>query len=547
MAQNKNLYSVLLVDDEEEVIQIIMEKTGWENMGFQVIGYAHNGVEALEIAEENQPDVVLTDIKMPYMDGLTMSRLLKEKYPNIRIIIFSGFDEFEYAKEAISIEVEQYLLKPVKAEEIEKVFLRIRKELDQEWDERRNIDKLQEYYMESLPILQENFYTMLIDGRIPEQEIESYIINYQISLDGPYYLVTVLHIGRNGAEAEMDPTLEAVSLKKFAEDHLDPQYRSRLSMYLGDVIVVSQLKDKENVPAYTDSMDEFCRLAQRAYDIHLTAGVGYLCDKISDLRLSYQGARDAISYRAIYGSSRAINIEEIGQKGQDRESWEDNAIQDILKLIRTGEKDDLKEQISKLVANLSKEGVSLQSYRIFILEFIAEIYRFGINNQIPMDEIFREEGNPTESTFRLESPEEIWTWIYRITGEMQNYLAVERKNATSSFVAKAIEYVEDNYSDQGISIETVCGQLGLSSAYFSTVFKKETGKTFISYLTDYRMDRAADLLLTTDDKTYIIAEETGYSDPNYFSYVFKKKYGVAPSRYRTGMLKDSEENKRANA
>ena len=117
-----SLYSVMLVDDEEEVIQIIMKKLDWASMGFQIVGYAHNGAEALELAEECQPDVVMTDIKMPYMDGLELSRRLKERYPSIRIIIFSGFDEFEYAKEAIRIEVEEYILKPIDAGELQELF-----------------------------------------------------------------------------------------------------------------------------------------------------------------------------------------------------------------------------------------------------------------------------------------------------------------------------------------------------------------------------------------------------------------------------------------
>ena len=144
-------YSVLLVDDEEDVIQIIMKKMDWESMGFQIAGYAHNGVEALEMAEELQPDVVMTDIKMPYMDGLTLSRKLKELYRTVKIIIFSGFDEFEYAKEAIQIEVEEYILKPIDAGNLKEVFGRIREKIDREMDEKRNVDKLREYYMESLP------------------------------------------------------------------------------------------------------------------------------------------------------------------------------------------------------------------------------------------------------------------------------------------------------------------------------------------------------------------------------------------------------------
>ena len=203
-----NQYTVLLVDDEEEVFQVIMKKLDWESMGFSIAGYARNGVEALEMAEELQPDVVMTDIKMPYMDGLTLCKKLKELYQKVKVIIFSGFDEFEYAKEAIKIEAEEYILKPINSNELREVFERIKVNLDKELDEKRNIDKLREYYMESLPVLQENFYTSLIEGRIPESQIEKYVQNYQINLTGPYYVVTVLHISTTNPEnVPIDPFL----------------------------------------------------------------------------------------------------------------------------------------------------------------------------------------------------------------------------------------------------------------------------------------------------------------------------------------------------
>lgn len=137
-----SLYSVMLVDDEEEVIQIIMKKLDWASMGFQIVGYAHNGAEALELAEECQPDVVMTDIKMPYMDGLELSRRLKERYPSIRIIIFSGFDEFEYAKEAVHLEVEEYMLKPINSDELTECLKRVKNSLDLEREEKLNVQKL---------------------------------------------------------------------------------------------------------------------------------------------------------------------------------------------------------------------------------------------------------------------------------------------------------------------------------------------------------------------------------------------------------------------
>ena len=142
-------YTVLMVDDEENVIRAMQKKIDWESIGFRIMGYAHNGIEALDLAEQEAPDVVLTDIKMPYMDGLELAHNLKIMYPTVRILIFSGFDEFEYAKEAIRLEVEEYILKPVDADELRRIFMRIKESLDQEMDEKRNVQKLRDYYMES--------------------------------------------------------------------------------------------------------------------------------------------------------------------------------------------------------------------------------------------------------------------------------------------------------------------------------------------------------------------------------------------------------------
>lgn len=230
-------YSVLLVDDEEDVVQVIMKKLDWERMGYRIVGYARNGVEALEMAEELQPDVVMTDIKMPYMDGLTLCRKLKKLYRTIKMIIFSGFDEFEYAQEAIKAEVEEYILKPVNSNELRDVFERIKRHLDEERDEKRNIDKLRKYYMDSLPVLQENFYTSLLEGRILESQILGYMSDYQITLSGPYYVVSVLHISTTPLPGEEDgslnPILLGVSVKKFAEEQLSGRWDVRVVSYLG--------------------------------------------------------------------------------------------------------------------------------------------------------------------------------------------------------------------------------------------------------------------------------------------------------------------------
>lgn len=535
-------YSVLLVDDEEEVFQVIMKKLDWENMGFKIAGYARNGVEALEMAEELQVDVVMTDIKMPYMDGLTLCKKLKELYQKMKVIIFSGFDEFEYAREAIKIEAEEYILKPINANELREVFERIKNNLDKELDEKRNIDKLREYYMESLPLLQENFYMSLIDGRIPEEEIENYARNYQIDLKGPYYVVTVLHISTtNPADGNMQmaPFLLGVSVKKLAEEQLAYEWSSKIVTYLGDSVIITEFTDEESITRFTDVMDKICKMAKRVCNARVTAGIGHVVSQMGQLAISYQGAKNAASYRVLYGNTRAINIAEIDPQENVDIPWEEPYIQKILKKIKMGETEPLKEAIHEFVEELAGTKMSLQKYRILIMELITEIFRFGANNQMNLESIFGDNSDIYTHAMQIESAEALGQWLDDNCVKMQKQVIHERQDTTKSFVTKAIEYVGEHYSDQDLSIETICGYLNVSAAYFSTVFKKEMGKTFIHYLTDYRMEQAVELLMVQNEKTYIIAEKVGYSDPNYFSYAFKKRFGMSPSKYKTSKLEQN--------
>ncbi len=527
-------YTVMLVDDEEEVFQIMIKKLEWDKMGFEIVGYARNGVEALEMAETLQPDVVLTDIKMPFMDGLTLSKKLKELYPKIKIIILSGFDEFVYAKEAIKLEAEEYILKPINAMELKEVFERVKKNLDNERDEKRNIDKLKKYYMESLPMLQDSFCTLLIEGRIPTDQISDYLANYQIQLHGPNYIVTVLHISKTDKPENIQPFLLVVSVKKLAEEQLMEKWNSRVITYLGDIIIISQFKECELVTEYIDDMDTFCKVAKRLCNVKLTAGIGHSCNKIQDLPISYRGAQNALSYRILYGNVRAISIAEIDPQENTDIPWEEQYYNKIFRKIKTGSRQDLKVAVHNCINQFSGKGISLQKYRISIMELIVELCRFAHTNQLNMEEILGECKDVYGQVLQMESPQELEEWLIAVVNKVQDIILNERQDTTRSFIAKGIVFVKEHYSDQNLTVETVCKHLGVSASYFSVVFKKETGKTFINYLTDYRMEKALDLLLYQDEKTYIIAEKVGYSDPNYFSYVFKKQFGVSPSKYKLG-------------
>ncbi len=530
-------YSVMLVDDEEDVINVIINKIDWETIGFSVQGYAHNGIEALEMAEEHQPDVVMTDIKMPYMDGLELAKRLKQQYPTIKIIIFSGFDEFEYAKEAIRLEAEEYILKPIDKDELTQVFQRIKESLDKEFNEKQNINMLKTYYQESLPILQENFYTALIEGRESEDTLFRDMMDYQVSLDGPFYDVVILHNSVSLAPEGINPLLITMSVRKLWEEQIDQKWKAKFFSYLGNVIIIVQMESEEDVMQLTDACQVLCRLSKHVSKATITAGVGKPVNNIMSLPKAYLGAREAISYRVIYGRGQAINIAEIAPESS--RSTENTKIEEVdqklyavFKAIKMDSEDSLNQEIDKYIKEEATVNPSIQEYRFFVMDLVTEIYRFIKSNHIDTNMVFDKDENPYDRAQHMDITE-LTGWFKDVTHKLREILRTNRVDTTKSFVSKAVDYVHENYNNKDLTVESMCSYLGISSAYFSTVFKRETGKTFINYLTDIRMERAVRMLLDDNEKTYVIAGAVGYSDPNYFSYAFKKKFGVSPSRYKT--------------
>ena len=533
MEKRMDIYTVLLVDDEEEVIQVIQKKINWEGLGFSVIGYANNGVKALEMVEEYQPDVVMTDIKMPYMDGLELSKRIKTDFPATKVLIFTGFDEFEYAKEAVHLEIEEYILKPVNSVELTNVFTSLKIKLDQEISEKRSAAVLKNYYMESLPFLKANFYTTLIEGRIRGDEVEKYLRDYQIEFEGPYYCCLVIHTSSTQVEKNMNPVLLAMSVQKQAKEYLGEKWKAKRVTYLGNMVMLAQLENEYDVSELTDECDRFCRYARRIIGAVVTVGVGWVCSNILELSQSYSSAREAVSYRAIYGTSRAINIREIApQETGGFETVNDAEISNLFKMIRLNSKEDIIEEANKYMNHIFLPTKSLQYHHIAVMELVSLLYRFAANNDIQTDAFSGDMGELYSRLIEM-APDALRKWFVDICLAFQESLISTRNKSTKSFVLRAQEYVHDNYADAGLSLDSVCEELGVSNSYFSTIFKKETGSSFISYLTDYRMDQAARWLLETNEKSYIIAKKVGYTDANYFSYVFKRRFGVSPSKYRT--------------
>ena len=528
-------YKVILVDDEAEVIDMIEKKIHWNDLGFEVAGSATNGVKALELVEKLQPDVVLTDIKMPYMDGLELSRRLNREYPNIYIMLCTGFDEFEYAKEAVHLEIKEYMLKPVNATELSESLTNLKHTLDREREEKLNVKKLNDYFQEVLPKLQSNFFISLIEGRVEKRDYERFLQAYQVDMKGPLFGCVIFHTSENHVPEGMNPLLLSMSVEREIKQRLMDQWNCQEFIYMGNTLLILELDVEDEITQITDACDRFCRWAYRIMGAVVTAGIGTVCDSLYEISLSYERAREAVSYRVLYGTKRAINIGEIVPKEQIKPvQSEESRMQTLLRAIRIGDSAEIERAAHEEMEKLHKNTETMSQYNLATMEIVSGFFKFCTDNSLDFNKISGNMQNIYEKVSQMDESS-LTAWIVQMSETISEKLKCARNSSARRLIVEAQNIVKERYMEADISLDEVCAVLGVSNSYFSSVFKKEAGKSFISYLTDYRMDIAAEMILNTDEKSYTIAEKVGYLDANYFSYVFKKKFGVSPSKYRASV------------
>ena len=283
----------------------------------------------------------------------------------------------------------------------------------------------------------------------------------------------------------------------------------------------------------TDDCDRFCKWADRFFGAVVTVGIGKVCNEVSNLRFSYEGAWEALSYRVIYGSGCSINIADIAPKGQGLSMQPDDInMNDVFKAVHIGVREDIEHAVFSLVKELKDNAKTIMQYNFTVLEIVGHLYRFCGNNHMKFEDHAGEIKNAYEEITKMDESA-LMAWLVRVALSISDELKNARNSSLRYLISEAKNIVRDEYADADLSLDTVCSKLGVSNSYFSSIFKKEVGISFITYLTDYRMQQAVHLMLETNEKNYEIAEHVGYEDANYFGYVFKRKYGMSPSKYRT--------------
>lgn len=522
-------YKVLLADDEEDIRVGISKKMDWASLGFVLVGQAENGREALELAEQLQPDLVLTDIKMPFMDGLELCSILTRRLPASKFVVFSGFDDFDYARQAIGMNVSEYILKPINAAELTAVLRKLRERLDRERTERQDVENLRRLYDESLPTLRNLFLSRLMDGQIDRDRVSELASRHQVCLEGGAFAAAIIHIDGHKDRRE----LLSLSVQKLFEENFSAQgCVCRPFLYNGSVALLAAMEDGSRIYGVIDAADRVCSLAESYLGLRLTVGVGLPLEDPGDLPRSAEGARNALEYRGLVGKGRTIFIGDLEPSGRLYLSFDENDERELVNAVKLCGEEEVREAVDRLVDKLEASGLPMSQLHLFFLELFTCLLRLSRGSGLDLDEVFGPGFMGTVQAMDFNSPQELGAWCRDRCLRIWELIRSQRTDSAWRAIERAKDYIAGHFSDSDLSVETLCRYLHLSPAYFSTLFKRETGMSFTAYVTEVRMNEAAALLRGTEEKTYIIAEKTGYPDPNYFSYVFKKRFGVSPTKYR---------------
>ena len=533
-----NLYRIILVDDEEEVRKGIIRKIDWEALGFQVVGDAENGQDALEKIEQLEPDVVMTDIRMPYMDGLTLTSWIRQKYPSVKVLIFSGFDDFEYAQKAIKLNVTEYILKPVNVEELTRILNRGRENLDQEIEQRRDVDRLRESYLSSLPILRELFLNDMVRGNMPAENIRQKLEEYKIDILGAEKWLTAVINVENEASEETGLTLHQekelipISVKSLLEDNLKDYCRFMAFNSAVGVTLIAAVDGERKQTSLIDLLGDICKEIKRILQVTVTIGIGYFSRELEQLPAAYQSAVDALGYREIVGTGKTIYINDMEPVSRGKLQLETRDEADLIAVVKFGTREKIEAAAKNFAARMEGARVHMRQLQVYQMSIINCLIRLMQQQDLELGAMFGTDEMYGKVIYGNMKPEEFASVITEVGCRMNEAMNRERDKTAKKVILEAKQYILDHYQDPELSVDVMCRQLHMSPAYFSTVFKRETGQTYIAYLTEVRLDKAVELLNTTDDKTYVIAQKVGYQEQNYFSYVFKKRFGISPTKFR---------------
>lgn len=533
------MYHILLVDDEILVRDAIRENIDWKEMDCELVGDCENGQQAAEFVKNHQVDIVLTDICMPYMDGMELSHFLHDNYPDIVIVIFSGFGEFEYAKKAIQYNVSEYMLKPITAMELRGVIEKMKEKVDQRRKEKKKLENLtrtSQDYHKNAQVIRSKAIEALVSCTRDVQESLNELADMGIILDASSYRVAVFDmdlysdIYQVDVEKRQESALMAFVLFNVS-DEIVTRENAGIAYQEGNNRVCILFMGNHS-REFSGKIRKICREIQQevrdVIGIEVSAGIGSWVKTPQDLLLSHNLAEKAIGYRYLLGGNLLIDMEE---KDTDCRISLQSSLNNLTNALKTGNREGVDLAIARMEQDI-KDAMVEKSQACVCLQ---RIIRAAGNCQDAVSQ--DEEGDVAkrEELIRQVTDQKTFQLAIGLVKEYVQEVFDELSQLNSSSgqrqAAMALDYIQKNYMNPDVSLNSICSYLNISTSYFSTIFKEVTGETFIEALVRTRMEKAKELLGNTTLKNYEIAEKVGFSDPHYFGISFKKMTGKTPTEY----------------
>lgn len=542
------MLKIFLAEDEVVVRETIKQMIPWEELGFELVGEAADGEMALPLLIRQQPDLLITDIKMPFMDGLTLARLAKKEIPGLKVVILSGYDDFNYAKQAIGIGVEDYLLKPITKNALIERLSEIRSRYEHEKTQKEYYEKFQREMQAYEKNSSRDFFEALVGGSMDMMEVYKRAEKLGLDIVAEAYNVLIFTMNCDedfSGQRDEYSSWEAESLElleNFFAGHSSAMlFRSNIFSY-GVLLKGQREAIEENTRACVDEIRKILSRQDGRREWFLA--VGQSVERLSQIQKSYHTASRAFSQRYLYDENILYydEMETMEHPGGQAET-EDNAYLQkvdvnalnpaiLQKFLSNGLQEETENFVKDYFYAIGQEPMESLVFRNYVIlnvrfSVISFIKGLGCDTNemesADTEEVLAESGKNMESAI---------AYAKKMISQAIEIRDQNSGNKNRSILKTAVDFIDSHYMDEEISLNTVANVANVSSNHFSALFSQNMGQTFIEYLTTLRMNKAKELLRCTGMRSSEIAGEIGYKDAHYFSYLFKKTQGMTPSDYR---------------